>query len=120
MKKHFLLILILLVFTAYNNIRSQWVQTKGAYRDIVQCFAVYNTNLFVGTSGNGVFLSSNNGINWTFVGLGYSYGTASGIVNALTISGTKLFAGTNEGVFLSTNNGTNWTSVNSGLPSGGV
>ena len=37
-------------------------------------------------------------------------------VDALAVSGTKLFAGTRGGVFLSTNNGTSWTPVNSGLP----
>ncbi|MGB7623312.1 MAG: hypothetical protein WBN92_13250, partial [Terriglobia bacterium] len=44
--------------------------------------------------------------------------TCLSTVNALAVSGTHLFAGTNGGVFLSTtNNDTNWVPVNSGLTS---
>jgi hypothetical protein len=72
-------------------------------------------NIFAGTapfnhSGGGVFLSTNNGTNWTQTGLTGSY------VNCLTVSGTNVFAATTYGVYLSTNNGTNWTSLIPGLP----
>ena len=36
-------------------------------------------------------------------------------VYCFTISGTNVFAGTDDGVFLSSNNGTSWTAANSGL-----
>jgi imidazolonepropionase-like amidohydrolase len=69
-------------------------------------FAASGTNLFAGTGGGGVFLSTNNGTNWTSTGLTRDW------VTALAVSGTNLFAGTGDsGVFLSTNNGTNWTST---------
>jgi hypothetical protein len=39
-------------------------------------------------------------------------------VSSIAISGSNIFAGTDNGIFLSTDNGTTWTSVNSGLPNG--
>jgi hypothetical protein len=70
---------------------------------------VSGTNLFAGTWGDGVFLSTNNGTNWTAV----NNGLTNTFVRALAVSGTNLFAGTVEGggVFLSTNNGTSWTAI---------
>jgi ligand-binding sensor domain-containing protein len=67
-------------------------------------------NLFAGT-GDGVFLSTDNGTSWTAVNDGLTYTD----VRALAVTGTNLFAGTRGGAFLSTNNGTSWTAVNNGL-----
>jgi hypothetical protein len=53
-----------------------------------------DTNLFAG-SGVGVFLSTNNGTNWTAVNTGLT----RPIVHALAMSGTNLFAGTRGGVW---------------------
>ena len=74
------------------------------------CFAYNGTNIFAGTR-KGVFLSTDNGTNWT----GISSGLPTLEVGSLAVLGTRLFVGTEDGVFLSTNNGTNWTGVNSGL-----
>jgi photosystem II stability/assembly factor-like uncharacterized protein len=75
------------------------------------------TNLIAGIRNDGppyfggIFLSSNNGTNWT------RYSLSSGLsVTTLAISGNNIFAGTSDsGVFRSTNNGTNWTKVNIGI-----
>ena len=69
-----------------------------------------------GTSGSGVFLSTNNGTSWTAVNTGLT----DAAVYALAVSGTNLFAGTYGGVFLSTNNGTSWTEVSTGLTNAAV
>ena len=42
-------------------------------------------------------------------------GPYQGVVFALAVNGTNLFAGTVGSLFLSTNSGTSWTAVNSGL-----
>ena len=62
-----------------------------------------------------VYLSTNNGANWTAVSSGLTHSP----ITAIAVSGTNLFAaiGGNEGVFLSTNNGTDWVVVNTGLTS---
>jgi photosystem II stability/assembly factor-like uncharacterized protein len=75
----------------------------------VTSLAVSGDNIFAGTYIGGVFLSTNNGTNWT-EGLTYHQ------VLSLTVCETNLFAGTKgDGIFRSTNNGTNWTKLNSGL-----
>jgi hypothetical protein len=91
------------------------------------------TNLFAGTAGDGVFISTNNGTSWGAVnaGLPRSFDTAAyPPVTALAVSpngagGTNLFAGTASyfpnpanGVYLSTNNGASWTAT--GLTNGYV
>jgi hypothetical protein len=74
--------------------------------------AVSGTNLFAAINWVGVFLSTNNGTNWTPV----NSGLTNTAVMSLAVSGTNLFVGTNGGgVFLSTNNGTSWTAASTGL-----
>ena len=104
-------VLIALIFTTSSPIFAQWVQTNGPYGGSIGCFAVSDMNLFAGTQGSGVFLSTNNGTSWTEVNTGLT----SSFVYTLAVSGTNLFAGTYDGIFLSTNNGTSWTAVNTGL-----
>ena len=107
----FLFVVFFLFITA-NQLHAQWIQTNGPYGGLVPAFAVSGTNLFAGTSGGGVFLSTNSGTSWT----ARSTGLTTTLVNALVISGTNLFAGIwGGGVFLSTNNGTSWTAGSTGL-----
>ena len=69
--------------------QTQWIQTSQP-EGFVTSFAVSGSNLIAGTNGKGVFLSTDNGTNWTPVNTSVA-GTA---VSALTISGPNLFAGT--------------------------
>ena len=55
------------------------------------------------------FIAVSASAQWTTSGLSGKF------VEALAVSGTNLFAGTDAGVFLSTNNGTSWTETNTGL-----
>jgi hypothetical protein len=68
---------------------------------------VSGSNLFAGTRGGGVFLSTNNGTSWTQKNNGLN----NNRVLSLAVSGTNLFAGTDSGAYLSTNNGTSWILV---------
>ena len=90
-----------------------WVQkSNGLPTNIpVVCFILNGTNLFAGTWGDGVYLSTNYGDNW----ISYSNGLPIYIYN-FAVNENNLFAATGQyGVFKSTNNGTNWTQVNNGL-----
>lgn len=79
----------------------------------VNCITISGTNLFIGTTYNGVMLSTNNGTTWQAVNTGLPQLTA---VYAIALSGANVYAGTGgAGVFLSTNNGANWNAVDSGL-----
>jgi photosystem II stability/assembly factor-like uncharacterized protein len=73
---------------------------------------VSGSNIFAGTQLSGIYLSTNNGVNWIQV----NNGITGYYIRAITSSGTDIFAGTTTaGVFISTNNGTNWAPINNGL-----
>jgi hypothetical protein len=55
----------------------------------VQTFAVHGSSIFAGTSGNGVFFSTDSGESWTAINNGL---TASN-VSCLLVTGSNLFAG---------------------------
>ena len=108
MKKLFTILVLLVAM----NANGQWIQTTDIYGGTVYALAASGVNLFAGTMGNGVHLSTNNGNNWAAV----NNGLGSTFIRCLIFSGGNLFAGC-SGVYLSTNNGTNWTAVNNGLTS---
>jgi hypothetical protein len=101
-----------LIISSLSNRPTNWTAVNTGLTNIdIRALTVYGTNLFAGTDGGGVFLSTNNGISWSTVNTGLT----NTYVGALTVSGTNLFAGTQGGVFLSTDNGTSWNQVNTGL-----
>ena len=73
------------------------------------------TTLYAGTTGGGVFKSTNAGTRWTAV----NNGLTRTDVNVLMIDPTNsstLYAGTEDGgVFKTTNGATSWTAINTGL-----
>jgi hypothetical protein len=102
------------VFLSTNN-GASWVSI-GLTNSSVYALTISGTNLFVGTSGYGVSLSTDNGTSWLGASSGLPHGsTYYTFISSLVVSGSNIFAGTNDGVFLSTNNGTSWTAVNWGL-----
>ncbi|MCX6132214.1 MAG: SUMF1/EgtB/PvdO family nonheme iron enzyme [Ignavibacteriales bacterium] len=93
------------IFRSTNN-GASWSHV-GLENDYVYCFAVNGRNVFAGTEGSGVLLSTDDGGSWTTVNNGF--GKSYIVVSALAVSGTNLFAGVGgSGVFVSTNNGSSW------------
>lgn len=112
-----ILILLFVLALSASETQAQSVQTQGPFAGAVKCFAVSGTKIFAGISGGGVFLSTDNGGNWTAV----NSGLTNKNIKALAASGASLFAGTlGGGIFRSTNNGKNWTVTDSGLVSKNV
>jgi Secretion system C-terminal sorting domain len=107
-----------LTFITVGSLHAQWVQTHGPYGGSVYPLAVSpngagGTDVFAGTTA-GLFRSTDDGMNWTSIGL-QNYG-----VNAIAFSSdragsTNIFAATYSGIFLSTDDGSSWTAVNNGL-----
>ncbi|MRR59338.1 MAG: hypothetical protein EG824_14175, partial [Deltaproteobacteria bacterium] len=68
------------------------------YQGLRSCFVTSGTNLFAGTYGDGVFLSTNSGTSWTAVNEGLqkdAYSTTKYVsVNCFASIGQNLFAGT--------------------------
>ena len=111
MKKYIPFILLILLLS--NITKSQWVQSNGPFSISAKCFAEIGDNLIVGTSGQGVFITTNKGLNWVSISNGLS-GNAL-FVNAIGVENTNIVIGTGNGVFITTNNGNNWTSINNGI-----
>jgi len=87
-----------------------WVPSGLAGKDI-SVFTSVAGFLFAGTYNNGVFCTSDNGVNWTAT----NNGLTNQIISAFAVSGTNLFAATYGGVFISRDKGAHWTAVNDGL-----
>jgi len=79
---------------------------------------VIGSNLFAGTSGGGVFLSTDDGTTWNPVDNGLTNNVVFALTSIVNGTGdTSLYAGTGgSGVFRSTDNGANWNAMNTGLP----
>lgn len=69
--------------------------------------------IFAGSYGQGMLVSTNNGLNWVFK----NNGLTSQYITAIAFGAEdEVFAGTYDGgVFRTTDNGTNWVQVNTGL-----
>jgi ligand-binding sensor domain-containing protein len=89
---------------------AQWVRLSGpggAY-----AFTVNGQNIYAGSFGQGVFVSTDEGTDWTAI----DSGLTSTDVFALASSGTYLYAGTFlGGMFVSSNSGLTWAPSDSGL-----
>ena len=94
---------------------SNWTQSAGTASLNGWSVIVKGSNLFLSTSDNGVYKSTNNGVTWSAANTGIT--TPFLNMRCLTVCGTVLYAGSDgHGIFKSTNDGTSWTTVNTGLP----
>src|SRR3989304_5391321 len=61
------LIFILLVFLLYTHLKAQWEPCNNGLYDFsnIRTIAVSGNNIIAGTGGAGIFLSTDNGKNWT-------------------------------------------------------
>jgi photosystem II stability/assembly factor-like uncharacterized protein len=87
---------------------AQWVHTNGPAGVDIRCLALSGPDLFAGTYGSGVYLSTNKGTTWTPLRTDlppYKY------INCLAVDGENVYAGTVSGVFVSSNNGANWSAT---------
>jgi len=95
-----------------TNNGENWV-SSGLNGILTTSFAKSGSTIFAGTSGAGVYKSTDNGLNWNACNNGLTTLT----VNALVTMGTDIFAGTNVGgaVYKTTNLGANWIEANGGI-----
>ncbi|MGO9482915.1 MAG: T9SS type A sorting domain-containing protein [Candidatus Kryptoniota bacterium] len=73
----------------------------------ISSLVISDSNIFVGTEGDGVFISTDNGSTWLNKGPSFIY--------SLAASDSCLFAGTSIGIFTSSDDGLNWNAANTGL-----
>jgi uncharacterized repeat protein (TIGR02543 family) len=78
----------------------------------IKSLDVIGNNIFTGTPGGGVYLSSNSGGTWTSANSGLPMDS----INSFVETSYMLFVGTSGGgVFISFSNGASWAAVDSGL-----
>ncbi|HEX2868537.1 MAG TPA: T9SS type A sorting domain-containing protein [Ignavibacteriales bacterium] len=106
------------VFVSTDNGKS-WTQTstENIGHDVTS-LAVMDSILYAGTSGYGVFYSSNFGNSWIKTGpLPQDFSNPES-ANCLLARDKKLYAGTYQGVYRSTDGGVYWSKLNPLLPMG--
>jgi len=104
------------VFLSTNS-GSSWTAVNNGLTGFalnVRGVAIFGTKMFAGTNV-GVFVSTNDGSSWTAVPE-----LTNATVTAFAISGTNIFAATNNaaGLWISTDNGSSWNLANNSLPLG--
>jgi hypothetical protein len=105
----FIFSLILIIILARQT-NAQWVKTNIPKTDI-SSIVVSSKNIFAGSTKNGIFLTSDDGANWTRVNNGLSDTIISCMNKYISKNGdTTIFAGT-YGVYASHNNGKSWEST---------
>ncbi|MFZ4741130.1 MAG: WD40/YVTN/BNR-like repeat-containing protein [Bacteroidales bacterium] len=77
----------------------------------ISSLAVKNGNIFAGTYGSGVFMSTDNGASW----IPKNTGLSDKNVWSISIKDSLIYVGTEKGIFKSINNGETWVVKNNGL-----
>ena len=95
---------------------AQWERTNFPDTVKINSLVIIGSNIFAGTNGAGIFVSTDNGDTWNEK----NEGLQSKIIHTIFINGTTIFAGTETGASVSINNGLSWNTINSGLPGLGV
>ena len=112
MKTKLFLISMLVIFGL--SVNAQWQQTSPDSIS-ASCFAISGNKIFAGTYDEGVFLSYNNGVNWTPCGV-----ATWKIVYALAISDSNIYAAMDNfyggDIVLTSNNGSSWSEMHGLLP----
>jgi photosystem II stability/assembly factor-like uncharacterized protein len=107
---------LMILFT--HSAMSEWVECDTfANGSMVSAIIGSSDNIFAGTTGSGIFISTNNGDSWATVntGLPRYFSSQCEPVYAFAVSGNNIFAGIDGGVFLTSNNGTSWAELNNGV-----
>jgi photosystem II stability/assembly factor-like uncharacterized protein len=115
-----ILSVIVLLSISTGSVLAQWVMTNNPFGDgyvRVNCFASIGSKIFAGCTGGGVFVSTDNGANWTAVNTGLkNKDIVSFAVRGATLyAGTGLFPGVGAGLYATTNEGTSWDSIHASI-----
>ncbi len=115
-----LLFIISIALVFHFPSAAQWVKLNGPSEVEIRTLSVKPNlnnaniwNIYAGTWGNGIFLSSDNGNSWALISHDFQYISSMAIIgNAIVASviGSEIL----EGIYRSTNNGVSW-SDNTGL-----
>lgn len=108
-----ILIYFIIISCPFFTAHSQWEACSNGLVGLeVNCLTTVGNNIFAGTYG-GVFLSTDNGNNWSEKNEGLDF---YGVLSLASNGQSRLFAGSfGGGIYLSNNNGNSWTKKNNGI-----
>lgn len=99
---------LVLIYTMSTLVNAQWQPTNFPSNLFVRAIAFSGSNLYIGTEGNGLYRSTDNGLTWDSSLAGMD-------VKCIALSGNNVYAGTiGNGVQVSKDNGLNWTGTMAG------
>ncbi|MES2678822.1 MAG: hypothetical protein V4635_03010 [Bacteroidota bacterium] len=97
----------------------KWVNLipQSQFADQIRCIVSTGSDLFIGGNGfNGnLRKSTDNGTTFTTLNNGIT-----GVINAMFVQGSTLFAATSNGLFKSTDGGVSFASADNGIPAGSM
>jgi len=111
-------IVILFYFINISFVNAQWEECNNGITnlDAVKCFMKDSTITYAGGVG-GIWMTTNNGANWTAKNKGLISILDAIIIHTLAIDGNNIFAGSAfDGIFYSPDKGENWVRKSNGLP----
>ncbi len=97
-----------------SNLGSTWVSTGFSLMSSFNQIFSYQNKLWLATN-YGVYLSTNNGLNWTTMNNNIPF---SANVYSIIAKGDTLYCGSSNGVYYSTNGANLWMQATNGLPAG--
>ncbi len=108
------IVFLLIIFSGEGY--AQWERANLPDSVRVNTIEMSDSFILAGTDGDGIFVSTDNGENWTST----NKGLQDTFIHTIMILGNTIFAGTETGVSVSTDTGENWRSMSSGLSGLGV
>ncbi len=98
-----------------DSINWERIDTQQSIKRIIS-LAVYDSNMYVGVSGGGLFCSHDIGKTWSIVDSVFSWSE----IKSLAVLKPYVFASTNNGLYRSGDAGNTWTLISNGMPPGNV
>jgi hypothetical protein len=119
MKKITRIIHLLLLILSMGTLNAQWTQSNGPLGSTTTCYGFGTSYSYLGTSGGGVYRTSDGGVTWenrsNGIMLPLAPSSESIFINAIAVGTTSVYAGTNYGIFRSTNDGDTWVDVTNNM-----
>lgn len=102
----FIVTTFLFISLFYLDLNAQWQKMSSPSGGYIQCIVEKDNILYAGTAENGLFYSSDNGVQWNKCS-----NTPGTNIQSLTINGEWIFTICEKGFFKSNDNGVKWQSI---------
>jgi hypothetical protein len=114
--KNISMLIIYLMMNLCMQNYAEWRSTNFPGYSKVNTMAVHDSCIYAGTSGSGIFVSTNNGDSWDEI----NDGLKSMCIHKIFINDRTVYAGTEDGAYVLSNDGLTWREISNGLSGQGV